>query len=119
MVFANVTILSRRSDVKKWLFLSAAMAATVLSMTMVAVAGYAIALKINEFMKSLVYCAAGVLGTLILTRTLGSLVEGIGTNDAVSFVAASLLFGGVAAVACSIPARKASRVDPMVALRHG
>jgi ABC-type antimicrobial peptide transport system permease subunit len=63
--------------------------------------------------------AVGIGGALILTRTLGSLVEGIGTNDAVSFVAASLLFAGVAAMACSIPARRASRVDPMVALRHG
>jgi putative ABC transport system permease protein len=63
--------------------------------------------------------AAGIGGALILTRTLGSLVEGIGTNDAVSFVAASLLFGVVAATACSIPARRAARVDPMVALRHG
>jgi len=61
----------------------------------------------------------GVGGALILTRTLGSLVEGIGTNDAVSFVAASLVFGVVAAMACSIPARRASRVDPMAALRHG
>jgi ABC-type antimicrobial peptide transport system permease subunit len=63
--------------------------------------------------------AAGIGGALILTRTLGSLVEGIGTNDAVSFIAAALLFAGVAAMACSIPARRASRVDPMVALRHG
>ncbi len=63
--------------------------------------------------------AVGVGGALILTRTLGSLIEGIGTNDAVSFIAASLLFAGVAAMACSIPARRASRVDPMVALRHG
>ena len=63
--------------------------------------------------------AAGIAGALILTRTLGSLLEGIGTNDAVSFVAASLLFAGVAALACSIPARRASQVDPMVALRHG
>jgi ABC-type antimicrobial peptide transport system permease subunit len=63
--------------------------------------------------------AAGIAGALILTRTLGSLVEGIGTNDAVSFIAASVLFGAVAALACSIPARRASRVDPMVALRHG
>jgi ABC-type lipoprotein release transport system permease subunit len=37
----------------------------------------------------------------------------------VSFVAAALLFGVVAAMACSIPARRASRVDPMAALRHG
>ena len=63
--------------------------------------------------------AAGIAGALILTRTLGSLVEGIRTNDAVSFVAASLLFGLVAAMACSIPARRAARVDPMAALRHG
>jgi putative ABC transport system permease protein len=63
--------------------------------------------------------AAGIGGALILTRTLGSLVEGIGANDAVSFIAASVLFGTVAALACSIPARRASRVDPMVALRHG
>jgi ABC-type antimicrobial peptide transport system permease subunit len=63
--------------------------------------------------------AAGIAGALILTRTLGSLVEGIGTNDAVSFVAASVLFAAVAAMACSIPARRAARVDPMAALRHG
>jgi putative ABC transport system permease protein len=63
--------------------------------------------------------AIGIAGALLLTRTLGSLVEGIGTNDAGSFVAAALLFAGVAAMACSIPARRASRVDPMAALRHG
>jgi predicted permease len=63
--------------------------------------------------------ATGIGGALILTRTLGSLLEGIRANDAVSYVAASLLFVVVAALACSIPARKASRVDPMAALRHG
>jgi ABC-type antimicrobial peptide transport system permease subunit len=63
--------------------------------------------------------AAGVAGALILTRTLGSLIEGVGTNDALSFLGASLLFGFVAAMACSIPARRAARVDPMAALRHG
>jgi len=63
--------------------------------------------------------AIGILGALTLTRTLGSLVEGIGANDAVSFITASLLFAAVAAMACSIPARRASRVDPMAALRHG
>ena len=63
--------------------------------------------------------AIGIAGALILTRTLGSLLEGIRTDDAVSFLAASLLFGVVAALACSLPARRASRVDPMAALRHG
>lgn len=61
----------------------------------------------------------GVAGALTLTRTLGSLIEGIGKNDAISFLAASLLFAAVAAMACFIPARRASRVDPMAALRHG
>jgi len=62
---------------------------------------------------------AGIGGALVLTRTLGSALEGIGRNDPVSFVAATLLFAGVAACATSFPARRASRVDPMVALRRG
>jgi putative ABC transport system permease protein len=61
----------------------------------------------------------GIGSAMILTRTLGSLVEGISANDALSFLAASLLFAGVAALACSVPARRAARVDPMAALRHG
>jgi putative ABC transport system permease protein len=61
----------------------------------------------------------GIGGALLLTRAMGSLIEGIGTNDTISFLAASLLFAGIAVIACSIPARRASRVDPMVALRHG
>jgi uncharacterized membrane-anchored protein len=58
-----------------------------------------------------------VAAALILTRTLGSLLEGIGTNGPVSFVAGAVLFGGVAT--CAIWVRRASRVDPVVALWHG
>ena len=61
----------------------------------------------------------GHWGALILTRTLGSLVEGIGTNDAVSFIAAALLFGagGGDGVFDSRAARVASRPDGRAAPR--
>ncbi|HLX46382.1 MAG TPA: ABC transporter permease [Bryobacteraceae bacterium] len=62
---------------------------------------------------------AGVAGALWLTRTLGSILEGVTASDPLSFVAAVVLFTLVAAMACSIPALRASRVDPMTALRHG
>jgi ABC-type antimicrobial peptide transport system permease subunit len=63
--------------------------------------------------------AIGIGGALLLTRTLRSIVEGVGTSDPLSYLAAAILFAGVAAMACAIPARRAARVDPMVALRHG
>jgi putative ABC transport system permease protein len=63
--------------------------------------------------------AAGIGAALILTRPMGSLIEGIRTNDPLSFASTSLLFACIAALACSIPARRAARVDPMTALRHG
>jgi putative ABC transport system permease protein len=63
--------------------------------------------------------AVGIVGALMLTRTLGSVVDGIGRNDPLSFVAAAVLFAAVAACATAVPARLAARVDPMVALRRG
>jgi predicted permease len=60
----------------------------------------------------------GIVGALAATRAIRSLLEGIQPNDPVAFSAAALLFGMVAAVACLIPAVRASHVDPMVALRH-
>ena len=71
----------------------------------------------------MVLAAAGIIvglaGSVWLTRTLGSVLEGVAASDPLSFVAASILFASVAALACSIPALRASRVDPMTALRHG
>src|SRR5262249_47359410 len=61
--------------------------------------------------------AAGLAISFVATRSLTALLYGTSAIDPITFAAAAagLLF--IAAVACLIPARRASRVDPMVALR--
>lgn len=62
--------------------------------------------------------ATGIVGALGLSRFLSSILFGIVPTDSITFVAVSLLLTSVAFVACYIPARRATRVDPAVALRH-
>jgi putative ABC transport system permease protein len=62
--------------------------------------------------------AAGVLAALGVSRILVSLLLGVPAYDPVTFVSVSALMLAVALVACYAPARRASRVDPMVALRY-
>ena len=61
--------------------------------------------------------AAGLAVALGLSRLLAGLLFGIRPNDAVTFCAAAGLLIAVAALATYIPARAATRIDPMVALR--
>ena len=63
--------------------------------------------------------AGGALGLILalgLSRFMKGLLYGVGSGDPLAFVAAAVVLGTVAFVACLVPARRAARVDPMTAL---
>ncbi|MBV9495826.1 MAG: ABC transporter permease [Acidobacteria bacterium] len=62
--------------------------------------------------------AIGVGVALATTRLMTTLLYGIGTNDPITFVAICATIAGVALVASWVPARRAARVDPLVAIRY-
>ncbi|MFZ0639870.1 MAG: ABC transporter permease [Candidatus Acidiferrales bacterium] len=67
---------------------------------------------------TLVGIAVGIGTALGLTRLMGSILYGVGATDPVTFAGVAILLAIVALAACYIPARRAMRTDPMVALRY-
>ena len=76
-------------------------------------------LVVGEGMKlALIGIVAGLLGGLALGRAVSSLVFGVPVRDPLTFTGVAVVLAGVALAACTIPALRASRVDPIVALRY-
>ncbi len=62
--------------------------------------------------------SAGLLGAYLVTRAITSVLYGVSATDPLTFILVSLLLIAVALLACFVPARRATKVDPLIALRY-
>src|SRR6266404_27374 len=67
---------------------------------------------------AIIGAAVGLVGALVVSHFMAGLLFGVRPTDPLTFACVALLLIGVAVLACYIPARRAIRVDPLVALRH-
>jgi predicted permease len=78
-----------------------------------------LSLVIKQGMRlALIGLAVGLAGSLAVTRLMSSVLYGVSATDVVTFGLVSSLLAAVVLAACYIPARRAAKVDPMIALRH-
>jgi putative ABC transport system permease protein len=76
-------------------------------------------LVVGQGMKLVVFgVLLGLAGALALTRLMSGLLYGVASTDPATFAANALLLAAVSLLACYVPARRATRVDPLTALRH-
>jgi putative ABC transport system permease protein len=68
-------------------------------------------------MLTLIGIAAGIAGAIAAARAVSSLLFGVSATDPATFAAISILLTVVALLACYLPARRAAKIDPIVALR--
>jgi ABC-type antimicrobial peptide transport system permease subunit len=62
--------------------------------------------------------AIGSMGALALTKLISSLLFAVKPTDPLTFLGVAALLGSTAVLACYLPARRATQVDPIIALRH-
>jgi putative ABC transport system permease protein len=72
----------------------------------------------NGLMLTVCGVAIGLAASLALSQILTSLLYGVSATDPLTFAAISVLLASVALMACYLPAKRAAKVDPMIALRY-
>jgi len=88
-------------------------------MALGAVSGDVLGMILGQGLRTIIIgVVVGIAGALALTRTVASLLFGVTATDPLTFGAVTLLLVGAGLLACYIPARRATRVDPLVALRY-